>query len=215
MIAFSRLPEEHRTEEVQQGLAGLAFARASGDALVPWLARLDAADHARLCADLVLVLSEPALTGEPLDWREVEDILTEYADHAGWRGELLAPPSPDAVAPYRVELRPDDLRELARASGAVQQAAQALLVEFLPYHPTAGARLERGRLKKLANRDLWQVELPGGYRLRYLVDEREQVVYVVYLGPHPDGPADGREAAIRALIQRQRHERGVSSVVGD
>ena len=80
-----------------------------------------------------------------------------------------------------------------------------LLCRFLPAHPTCAARLERGRLKKLANRDIWQIDLPDGYRLRFFVAEPERTVHVVYLGPHPDGPVDGREQAIRALVRRRRH----------
>jgi mRNA-degrading endonuclease RelE of RelBE toxin-antitoxin system len=80
-----------------------------------------------------------------------------------------------------------------------------VLAHFLPHHPTSAARLSRGHLKKLGNRDIWQVDLPDGYRLRYFVAEPERTVYVVYLGPHPDGYADGREQAIIAGVQRRRH----------
>jgi hypothetical protein len=88
----------------------------------------------------------------------------------------------------------------------VRQTAQELLDGFLRLHPTAHHRLPRGRLKKLSERGVWQVELPGGYRLRYHVAEPERTVYVVYLGPHPDGAADGREEDVRARVQRARHE---------
>jgi len=184
------------------------FAREeSGSAeLLPWAARLCDSELRRLRNDLRLVLSEPAVTGEALDWREVQDILDEYSGAVDWDGELLPvadTPPPDA--PYRVKLRSDDRDVLESASSAVRLAAQDALSRFLPFHPTSAARLERGRLKKLANRDVWQIDLPDGYRLRFFVAEPERTVHVVYLGPHPDGTADGREHAIRAGVQRRRH----------
>lgn len=174
--------------------------------LLPWVARLSPDDLTRCRADLRLVLSEPEATGEDLDWREVRDILDEYAGATDWDGEPISvPASVDVDAPYAVELRSEDLRSLDGASAAVQSAARDALARFLPFHPTSAARLERGRLKKLTNRDVWQLQLPDGYRLRYLVAQPERTVYVVYLGPHPDGDADGREQAIRADVRRRRH----------
>jgi mRNA-degrading endonuclease RelE of RelBE toxin-antitoxin system len=115
-----------------------AFAR--GDekqSVLPWAERLSPADRERLRGDLAVVLEEPALTGEPVDWREIGDILRFY--------------------------------------------------------PTASQLLPRGRLKKMKNRDLWQLHLPDGYRLRYVVDKPARTVTIVYLGPHPDrAPAAAR-----------------------
>ncbi|MGV3723881.1 MAG: hypothetical protein ACO1SX_23540 [Actinomycetota bacterium] len=174
--------------------------------LLPWADGLAPETLARLRSDLSLVLSEPAVTGEALDWREVQDILGEYAGELGWDGELITAPAAAArEAPYAVVVRPVDLQTLASASAAVQSAAREVLRRFLPFHPTSAARLARGHLKKLTNRDVWQIQLPDGYRLRFLVAQPERTVHVVYLGPHPDGDADGREQAIRAEIQRRRH----------
>jgi hypothetical protein len=179
----------------------------SGDAAsLPWVSRLSLREQGWLRSDLALVLAEPESTGEPLDWHELQEILREAAVLAGWEGPLLLPPPPAAPArAYVVDLRPDDLRALETAPPAVQHALRDLRERFLPTHPTSAARLERGRLKKLANRDIWQIDLPDGYRLRYFVAEPERTVYVVYLGPHPDGAAAGREQSIRARVQRQRH----------
>ena len=175
--------------------------------VLPWAAQLSAQDRMRLRGELALVLAEPALTGEPLDWREVMDILCEYAEMAEWDGPRILLPSEGAPADYRVDVRPGEVRALERASAAVQQAARELLSEFLPRHPRDAERLTRGRLKKMSNRGVWQIELPDGYRLRYFVDESERTVHVVYLGPHPDGYAGGREQTLQALVQRRRHER--------
>lgn len=174
--------------------------------LLPWAGWLSPGSLTRLRGDLHLVLSEPVGTGEALDWREVQDILDEYAGELGWDGELIAAPAARIEhAPYAVVVRPVDLIALERASAAVQTAARDVLKRFLRFHPTSAARLERGHLKKLANRDVWRIQLPDGYRLRYFVAQPERTVHVVYLGPHPDGDADGREQAIRAKVQRRRH----------
>ena len=183
------------------------FARDEGGDVLPWASRLAPRELGWLRDELSLLLAEPELTGEPLDWRELHNLLHEFAVDAGWQGELLAEPDPipEGDPAYAVELHPDDREALAGASAAVRQATREILARFLPHHPTSAARLERGHLKKMGNRDIWQIDLPDGYRLRYFVAEPERTVYVVYLGPHPDGYADGREQAIIAAIQRRRH----------
>jgi hypothetical protein len=187
-----------------------AFARGQDgpSSLLPWADRLCDQASKRLRQDLAVVLSEPERTAEPLDWREIGHILREYAETVAWQGELILPrDAPPDGAEYRVEVRAQDLRALERASAAVQQAAREVLARFLPVHPTAHDRLTRGSLKKLGNRFIWQIELPDGYRLRYYVAEPERTVYVVYLGPHPDGDMSGREEAVIAMVQRNRHGR--------
>lgn len=173
--------------------------------VLPWAGRLSPGERARLRADLRLLLAEPLQTGEALDWSEVLDALAEYAALAAWEGPLLPdPPEEPPPDAYRVDVRPGDLRAVERAAPAVRQAVRDLLHRFLPLHPTAGDRLGAGHLKKLANRGIWQVELPDGWRLRYLVDEADRTVYVVYLGPHPEGEAKGREEAVRAWVRSRR-----------
>lgn len=202
VAALQRAPLAARLEQ-------LAAGGAEAEALLPWLPLLDARDVARLQGELAMVLAEPEETGEPLDCPELAAILEEYAELAGWSGPLLAPPeeSPDpGERRYRVEVRTRELRALEAASPAVRTVAGELLAGFLTLHPTAGERLPRGHLKKLSERDIWQLELPDGYRLRYLVDEHDATVHVVYLGPHPEGTAEGRERAVRALLHRRRHE---------
>lgn len=173
---------------------------------LPWVRDLDSEEKERLCRDLRYILSEPEETGEPLDVHEIREILREYADIAGWSGPLIGEPLPLSAPPlFRVDVRPREIRALRSASVAVQKAVQSLLAGFLALHPTDGARLETGEIKKMSDRDIWQIDLPNGYRLRYFVDDRERVVYVVYLGPHPDGQADGRERAVLAAINRRRN----------
>jgi hypothetical protein len=179
--------------------------------LLPWFTALPEAERTRLSRDLTLLFQEPEATGEPLDWPEVFDLLREFAVIAGWDGPVLVADERDAVATdanYRVDLRPQDARALGSASAAVQRAAREAIDGFLAVAPTDADRLLRGDLKKMRNRHVWQIDLPDGYRLRYLVDEPARVVYVVYLGPHPDGAMEGRERAVRAKVQRRRHEGG-------
>src|SRR5262249_26548253 len=88
-----------------------AFARGPGDAviLLPWAASLRGSDSLRLRDELAVVLEEPALTGEPLDWREIRSILAEYAEVAGWDGPLF-PEGPAAPpGPYFVNVRDQEL----------------------------------------------------------------------------------------------------------
>ena len=101
------------------------------------------------------MLAEPALTGEPLDWREIHDILGEYAEAVGWSGPLtLQPGDPLPPREFRLDVRPEELAGLETASPAVRQTVSELLARFLPVSPAAADRLERGRVKKLANRSL-------------------------------------------------------------
>jgi hypothetical protein len=186
-----------------------AFARGGEkQSVLPWAERLSPADRERLRGDLAVVLEEPGLTGEPVDWREIGDILQEGAEIAGWDDVLVRVDACSPAGAFAVDLPPRDVQALAGASPAVQRAMQLLLAEFLPFFPTASALLPRGRLKKLKNRDLWQIQLPDGYRLRYTVDKAARAVYVVYLGPHPDRDTRGREDAARAKAQRFRQEPG-------
>jgi len=189
-------------------LEAFVHEREAGPPALPWSDRLSPRDRERLRTDLELVLSEPELTGEPVDWREIEAILGEWAEAAGWKGALIQPDRMPRDGRYAVDLPSRDAEALVTASVAVQSAMQTLLTEFLPSHPTAGHLLPRGRLKKMKNRDVWQIELPDGYRLRYFVDKRERTVQILYLGPHPDRDTEGREQAARARMQRGRNGSG-------
>lgn len=196
-----------RLQERLESLAAGQFGKQ--DDLLPWAAELPPLEQERLRQDLSLLLREPEATGEPLDWREVADILQEYASVAGWDGPVVAATAEDeapVVGDYRVDLRPQDARVLESASPAVRRTTQEIITQFLTVAPKDATQLQRGDLKKLGNRDIWQIDLPDGYRLRYYLDEAERVVYVVYLGPHPDGAVEGRERSVRALVQRRRHE---------
>jgi hypothetical protein len=188
-------------------LAGLtAFARSGsrGEALLPWLARLSGLDQERLRSDLAVVLEEAELTGEPIDWQEIGEILQEAAASVGWDEMLVHAASSPSAGDYVVHLRSEDREALAGASPAVQQTMELLLKEFLPHYPTAPHLLPRGRLKKLRERDAWQLQLPDGYRLRYLVEKPLRAVHVVYLGPHPDRDSRGREHHVRVQVKRRR-----------
>jgi hypothetical protein len=186
-------------------LERLAHRREAEDALLPWIDRLSEREQEWLRNDLSVVLAEPEATGEPVDWREIGEILREWAEVAGWDGVLVRPDRSVGAGTFRVDLRDADAEALTRASAAVQTAMERLLAEFLPFYPTASQLLSRGRLKKLKNRDVWQIQLPDGYRLRYVVDKLSQVVHVVYFGPHPDRETRDRERAARTEVKRQRY----------
>src|SRR4051794_3052259 len=105
-----------------------AFARdsGSGEEVLPWAARLSLQDQARLRGDLSVVLNEPETTGEPVDWREIGEILQEWAEVAGWDDVLVRG---DAVSPagdFAVQLGARDQEALAGASPAVQKAMDLL-----------------------------------------------------------------------------------------
>ncbi len=182
-----------------------AFARAGdeGEALLPWAARLSPLDRDRLRGDLAVVLAEPEATGEPIDGREISDILQEWAEIAAWDGVLVhhRSVSPDGL--FTVQFQPRDTEALNAASPGVRRAMEVVLAEFLTFTPTAGHFLPRGRLKKLTERDTWQLQLPDGYRLRYVVDKTERAVHVVYLGPHPDRDTRGRELTVRVKLNQR------------
>ncbi len=175
------------------------------ESVLPWAGRLSHQDRERLRDELALVLSEPAETGEPLDWQELQNLLREWAETAGADGVLIRMDDWPHEGRYAVDLRDRDLAALATASPAVQTAFYTLITRFLPHYPTAGHLLPCGRLKKLKNRGSWQIELPDGYRLRYVVDKLERTIYVTYLGPHPDRDTSGREHAARARMCLERH----------
>jgi hypothetical protein len=175
-------------------LEALARGENDGSYILPWVGGLAARDQDRLRQDLTLVLlEEPETTGEPIDWREIEEILGDYAELAGWEGELTAELEVRTAGDFTVELRSRDRTRLAAAPAAVQRAASLLLGSYLSRSPTDGASLPRGKLEKMRNRDVWQIELPDGYRLRYILDKLAGKVRVVYLGPHPADGHHGRE----------------------
>ena len=199
------MTDEPETPSESPGLAARLAAYCAGeDSLLPWADRLAPPDRQRLRSDLELVLDEPEHTGEPLDWPEVWEILREYAALAEWDGPLAEVIGEAVESPYHVAVRPRELRVLERAAPGVQRAARDLLAGFLARHPTDYLRLERGRVKKMGNRGVRQIELPDGYRLRYFVEEERRTVHVVYLGPHPDGDEDGRERTARAGARRRQ-----------
>src|SRR6266568_2303163 len=84
---------EHQPELEYASLLGRLQAfvegHADGRGALPLTDRLLPQDRERLRSDLALVLSEPEHTGEPLDWREIEEILRDWAEVAGWEGALV------------------------------------------------------------------------------------------------------------------------------
>jgi hypothetical protein len=190
--------------EIAAQLEAFANGPDPGHELLPWVGRLGADERHRLRCDLAVVMAEPAATGEPLDWREIGEILQEAAELVGWDDLLVAAAAPSLHGSYTIHFQPEDTEALAAASPAVRETTELLVSRFLIHHPTAWQFLPRGRLRKMAERDTWQLQLPDGYRLRYVVDKTEKAVHVVYLGPHPDRDTRGRERTVRARVNRRR-----------
>jgi hypothetical protein len=176
------------------------------DEPIPFDSLLAIEDRHRLRADLLTVLAEPELSGEPIDTREIAEILREYAEIAGWDGPLwpsTASPEPS----YFLDLPSGYLKALRFASPAVQRVVEELISGPLARNPFGLAGEISQRVKKMPDRDLWQIYLPDGFRLRYRVDEPARTVHVVYIGPHSDSHSDGREDAVRQAVHRRKLER--------
>jgi mRNA-degrading endonuclease RelE of RelBE toxin-antitoxin system len=192
------------SEEVVDALR--RFAEGGCPPSLEWTNTLPELDRQRLRSDLTVLLGEATEPGAPLDFKELDELLSEYAAQAGRPDATVHAAAQRATeSTYTVDVRPQDLRRLKVASLAVQRSAHEVLTVFLPRFPTAPDQLPSGKVKKIAERSIWQVDLPDGFRLRYFVDEQERVVYVVYLGSHPDGAADGREVVVRSRVRRRIH----------
>src|SRR5215217_5118410 len=95
-----------------------AFARdgGSGEEVLPWAARLTLQDQTRLRSDLAVVLNEPETTGEPVDWREIGEILQEWAELAGWDDVLVSGDAASPAGDFAVQLSARDQEALSGAS---------------------------------------------------------------------------------------------------
>ena len=87
---------------------------------------------------------------------------------------------------YTVRVHKKAQKGLLALTGNRRREAERLLNEFLPETPLLRVP---GKTKKLRGEyerfGYLQYDLPDGCRLQYRVDEREKVVYVDYIGPHP------------------------------
>ena len=175
-------------------------------ASIPFVHLLGADELRRFRADVFTVLAEADSTAEPVDSAEIMDILREYAEIASWAGPLWPAAESDNAA-YAIDVAAKDLKALDLAPPAVRRVVDELVRGPLAENPyTVAARVSR-RVKKLPEREVWQIYLPDGFRLRYYIDEPERTVRVVYLGPHPDSRNNGREDSVRRLVHRRRLER--------
>src|SRR5215212_6167984 len=84
-----RADDGFESPEVLARLQMFALDGGSGAEVLPWASRLALQDQARLRGDLAVVLNEPETTGEPVDWREIGEILQEWAEVAGWDDVLV------------------------------------------------------------------------------------------------------------------------------
>lgn len=199
------LLEALRSVETIERLSDFARSPSAGSSTIPWFGRLNQADRDRFLRDLRLLLNEPIDTDEQLDINEVADLLSEFAELAGWRWLPVEWTRKTHPWLFRIDTRNADLRSLQSAPPAVRSAYDALANGFLAATPDDPLQLPERNIKKLAEREIWQIDLPNDYRLRYHVDAIERVVYVVYLGPHPSNAAHGREKSVVARVHRQRN----------
>lgn len=122
--------------------------------LFPWMRNLDVEAQQELRRDLEFILSEPEESGEPLDVRELREILRDYAMTADWDGPLLCGPMPAEAMSYTVDIRPQELRLVQKAAPGVRRAVAELLEGFLASCPTDPSRLGTFKIKKLADSTL-------------------------------------------------------------
>ena len=59
--------------------------------------------------------------------------------------------------------------------------------EILQTYPK-GSAATHWTIKKVY-KDIWQLDLPSGYRLEYTVLDKERVVFVLFIGNHDDAAA--------------------------
>jgi hypothetical protein len=65
--------------------------------------------------------------------------------------------------------------------------AQNTIWKILRAHPK-GSGATHWTMKKV-DRDIWQLDLPSGYRLEYTVVDADRVVLVLFIGNHDDAAA--------------------------
>src|SRR5687767_10988512 len=132
---------------------------AGSGAPIPFVDRLKPDDLQRFRADMLTVLMESDHSGDAIDAREVADVLREFAELVHWDGPLWVSEVETAAA-YRLEVPARDLKALRTASQAVQRVVEELFSGPLIENPFGVGREVSQRVKKMPDRDLWQVYLP-------------------------------------------------------
>jgi mRNA-degrading endonuclease RelE of RelBE toxin-antitoxin system len=69
----------------------------------------------------------------------------------------------------------------------LSEEEQSTIWHILRTHPK-GSGETHWTMKKVA-RDIWQLDLPSGYRLAYTVVDTDRVVLVLFIGNHDDAAA--------------------------
>jgi mRNA-degrading endonuclease RelE of RelBE toxin-antitoxin system len=64
---------------------------------------------------------------------------------------------------------------------------QGTIWQILRNNPK-GSSATHWTIKKV-HKDIWQLDLPSGYRLEYTVLDKERVVFVLFIGNHDDAAA--------------------------
>jgi mRNA-degrading endonuclease RelE of RelBE toxin-antitoxin system len=78
-------------------------------------------------------------------------------------------------------------KDFLRIITGFSEDEQNTIWQILRTHPK-GSRETHGTIKKM-DRDIWQLDLPSGYRLEYTVVDTDRVVLVLFIGNHDDAAA--------------------------
>jgi len=83
-----------------------------------------------------------------------------------------------------VILKRDAAKALKTIPSHIAQQAQGIIDAHFRHHPTQRIPSKLKQLKGPLS-GIWQYNLPSAYRLWYPVNPHAQVVFVIYIGPHP------------------------------
>ncbi len=112
---------------------------------------------------------------------------SKYSGHEKRKSTLTGPL--EGTGEYLIKFDKEAYTSLFSLIARNHEAAFAQALEILTNHVTqAPKRSIRGRLKELTAgyKGIYQITLPGSYRIWYTVDDSEKLVYVEYAGKHPE-----------------------------
>jgi len=78
-------------------------------------------------------------------------------------------------------------KDFLRIITGLSEDEQNTIWQILRTHPK-GSGETHWTMKKVG-RDIWQLDLPSGYRLEYTVVDADRVVLVLFIGNHDDAAA--------------------------
>jgi mRNA-degrading endonuclease RelE of RelBE toxin-antitoxin system len=78
-------------------------------------------------------------------------------------------------------------KDFLRIITGFSEEEQKTMWEILQTYPK-GSAATHWTIKKVY-KEIWQLDLPSGYRLEYTVLDKERVVFVLFIGNHDDAAA--------------------------